>query len=976
MSNRPHGLLKLPGNFEVSYAEPLDARQRVKTKASLFLQATWLNTDGNIYLYKGILVSVYDDTEDNNGVYRLIADDYTLEASWEKLGTGSGGDDATYKGLLQIDVDKTEPYDVANGYLDLDTASITEGILWTNGDGSNYVRSVHYANGYIYSGFQNGNVRKTDENGNTIWTNSDHTDNVYGLTYTENHLYTSSDDTTLKKVDNDGNNVWTYSEFGTSWAQDLDYDSDGNIYCAVKSGSLHKVNSSGTQVWTASVTGAYSVAVDRINEFVYVGGQAGAFGTVTQLDFNGNVIWTNTDATGTINKIAIDSDGYIYAGGGAFDENLYKIDIDGNNVWTNTDNFEPIRGVVIDSVGNIYTLAQALIRKFTPDNTSLWVFADASLSGTLPDMDIGDNNVLYTGDDNNTIFAITQDSVSFSSDSVAEINGSILELDQQQVINVDDYLVMLNDTGTIYVSTESMPTFNSVKNGYYIGDDRVIGSITSGVFTADDTEHFGWTLSDMTSIGYAVGDTGANGNEIKIVDVPNQEISEYKDTVYDDVTTPTQETFTTQAFTNIIIIENDEDGNMYVYDFSGDYTIYRINLDGSTEWSYVLPTPRVSRMVYHNGFIYIGNNDGSIKKINKDTGVVVWTNTDHTNNITDLYVNDGKVYSININIFGTDELRVITTDNVAVWNYTETTTKMLRGIAVYDDITYVTAFHSNNFTLYKFDVNGDLVEEILLQDYFGENTVYTVDIKIVDGYLYIAQNDSILTNETNSFLKMDLFGNVLFEKQVDYRIVKFDVTSDYYYTMTGTNPYSLIKYDSDGEIIWTYEIPVYANDFVTYDEYIYTPSDTYIDKILQYDKYDTYYTYKIPQFTINADAKIEVGGTLYTISSSESFYAYKHLITYDGTSYAITKSNMPLYDYDKKGYYLTTNRVITRVVNGVDIVTTNETDAQMSRLFYKGNNKITINTTIPDIDENYMSIGPIEVVDGVEVLIEGEWVIV
>lgn len=87
---RTKGLLPLSGNFEPQVAGPFDARSRVETKADLLLTATWQAKDGNPYTYVGMVVTVYADaTEENNGIYRLKAADYTQANNWEKAGAGA-----------------------------------------------------------------------------------------------------------------------------------------------------------------------------------------------------------------------------------------------------------------------------------------------------------------------------------------------------------------------------------------------------------------------------------------------------------------------------------------------------------------------------------------------------------------------------------------------------------------------------------------------------------------------------------------------------------------------------------------------------------------------------------------------------------------------------------------------------------------------------------------------------------------------
>lgn len=90
---RKEGIIPFSGNFELRLAEPFDGRGRVENKSDLTLEATWLNDDGNIYLYNGIRVSVYADAIiRNNGVYVLLdgvnigTPDYTNIDNWIKIG--------------------------------------------------------------------------------------------------------------------------------------------------------------------------------------------------------------------------------------------------------------------------------------------------------------------------------------------------------------------------------------------------------------------------------------------------------------------------------------------------------------------------------------------------------------------------------------------------------------------------------------------------------------------------------------------------------------------------------------------------------------------------------------------------------------------------------------------------------------------------------------------------------------------------
>lgn len=78
---RKEGTLVLGSNLEIKAAAPTDARLVVEKKADLLAYE---------YPYSGMIVSVTDDSTDN-GVYQLVGSDASLDASWEKIGSGDAG---------------------------------------------------------------------------------------------------------------------------------------------------------------------------------------------------------------------------------------------------------------------------------------------------------------------------------------------------------------------------------------------------------------------------------------------------------------------------------------------------------------------------------------------------------------------------------------------------------------------------------------------------------------------------------------------------------------------------------------------------------------------------------------------------------------------------------------------------------------------------------------------------------------------
>ena len=91
---RVKGTLGISANFEPQIAAAFDARANVPTKADLILAATWVALDSGTYVYKGMTVTVSEDsTPANNGIYVLLDPADLTDASfagWLFIGSGGG----------------------------------------------------------------------------------------------------------------------------------------------------------------------------------------------------------------------------------------------------------------------------------------------------------------------------------------------------------------------------------------------------------------------------------------------------------------------------------------------------------------------------------------------------------------------------------------------------------------------------------------------------------------------------------------------------------------------------------------------------------------------------------------------------------------------------------------------------------------------------------------------------------------------
>ena len=79
--SRAKGTANLAASLEVLAGAPLDAREKVPTKADLYLASNFP------YPYVGLETYVVSE----NKKYRLIGNDVTVEANWQEVGSGGGG---------------------------------------------------------------------------------------------------------------------------------------------------------------------------------------------------------------------------------------------------------------------------------------------------------------------------------------------------------------------------------------------------------------------------------------------------------------------------------------------------------------------------------------------------------------------------------------------------------------------------------------------------------------------------------------------------------------------------------------------------------------------------------------------------------------------------------------------------------------------------------------------------------------------
>lgn len=115
---RERGTFNFSASLEVKKQAPLDARQTYITYEELTQQSTWVDTDGKVWLFKGLVVPV--NYNGQNALFMLINPDaYTSTSSWVRV-DGAGVESPIYTisdlSTLHENSDRNEIIDIFGEY--------------------------------------------------------------------------------------------------------------------------------------------------------------------------------------------------------------------------------------------------------------------------------------------------------------------------------------------------------------------------------------------------------------------------------------------------------------------------------------------------------------------------------------------------------------------------------------------------------------------------------------------------------------------------------------------------------------------------------------------------------------------------------------------------------------------------------------------------------------------------------------------
>jgi hypothetical protein len=143
---RERGTFNFSASLEVKKQAPLDARQTYITYEELTQQSTWVDSDGKVWLFKGLVVPV--NYNEQNALFMLINPDaYTSIYSWIRV-DGNAGESPIYTicdlGTLSESSVKSEIVDILGEYSDFLDAYINNKLLLCIVDNYYTVGSINH----------------------------------------------------------------------------------------------------------------------------------------------------------------------------------------------------------------------------------------------------------------------------------------------------------------------------------------------------------------------------------------------------------------------------------------------------------------------------------------------------------------------------------------------------------------------------------------------------------------------------------------------------------------------------------------------------------------------------------------------------------------------------------------------------------------------------------------------------------------
>lgn len=151
---RERGTFNFSASLEVKKQAPLDARQTYITYEELTQQSTWVDSDGKVWLFKGLVVPV-----NYNGQHALFMltnpDDYTSTSSWVRV-DGAGVESSIYSinniNTLKTNSTKENVVEVLGEYNDFRAAFESNKLIQVLNESYNVIASVEHLGDFESNG--------------------------------------------------------------------------------------------------------------------------------------------------------------------------------------------------------------------------------------------------------------------------------------------------------------------------------------------------------------------------------------------------------------------------------------------------------------------------------------------------------------------------------------------------------------------------------------------------------------------------------------------------------------------------------------------------------------------------------------------------------------------------------------------------------------------------------------------------------
>lgn len=148
---RERGTFNFSASLEVKKQAPLDARQTYITYEELTQRSTWVDTDGKVWLFKGLIVPV--NYNGQNALFMLINPNaYTSTSSWVRV-DGAGAESNVYIlpgdiKNLSVQSEKLQINSILGEFTDFDEAFTNNKIILGSSDTHKFIISVTKESSY------------------------------------------------------------------------------------------------------------------------------------------------------------------------------------------------------------------------------------------------------------------------------------------------------------------------------------------------------------------------------------------------------------------------------------------------------------------------------------------------------------------------------------------------------------------------------------------------------------------------------------------------------------------------------------------------------------------------------------------------------------------------------------------------------------------------------------------------------------